>query len=254
MSYRYDLHTHSRCSDGKLTPTALVDLAAANGVDVLAVTDHDTVAGVAEAMQAADGRMQIISGIEFSALWRGYNIHIVGLKIDIHSPGLINAIKQQQSSRLSRARTIAERLEKSGIVGAWEGAQHYADGPSIGRPHFAQYLVDSAYVSSFAEAFSRYLGAGKVGDVKQLWPAIETVIAWIRDSQGLAVLAHPDKYDMTRTKLYTLLDDFVEAGGEAIELVSGNQTPPVTEKLLRAANHFRLYGRYSRKKVYLDYV
>jgi len=217
-----------------------VTLAIANKVDVLALTDHDTVVGIAEAEAAAGNDLHIISGIEFSSVWKGRNIHVLGLNIDIESPALQSALEIQAKARFDRAKTISEKLAKVGVPGAWEGVQHYATGDNIGRPHFAQYLVDSGYVSNFAQAFKRYLGAGKIGDVKQQWPELETVIAWINAAGGTAVLAHPDKYDLTRTKLYTLLQDFVDAGGTGIEVISGNQQPAVTSKLIRAALDFSL--------------
>ncbi len=235
----YDLHTHSTCSDGQLSPKELVRLAKDNGVDVLALTDHDTLEGVSMAISAAGDDLHIVPGIELSSLWNGRNIHVVGLQVDIDCPMLASAVEQQSEIRIERAKTIAMRLEKAGILGAWDGAKHYAEG-SIGRPHFAQYMIDAGYVDSFAQAFKRYLGSGKIGDVKNRWPALAEVVSWITASGGIAVLAHPDKYDLTRTKLYTLLQDFVNAGGQAMEVVSGQQEPAVTSKLLRAAEDFSL--------------
>lgn len=240
MSYLYDLHTHSDCSDGQLSPTELVTLAKSNKVDVLALTDHDTIAGLAEAKAAAGDDVHIINGIELSSVWNGRNIHVVGLNINVESETLTSALEEQAQSRLDRAKMIAERLEKTGIKGVWEGVQCYAKDGNIGRPHFAQYLVDTDCVTSFAQAFKRYLGTGKIGDVKQQWPELEKVISWINEAGGVAVLAHPDKYDMTRTKLYNLLQDFVDAGGRGIEIVSGKQEAGVTCKLIRAALDFSL--------------
>lgn len=236
----YDLHTHSHCSDGKLSPQALVELAKASGVTVLALTDHDTINGIEEAQLAAANDITLIPGIEFSAQWNGRGIHIVGLQVDIHSPALQAAVEQQSQARITRATTIAARLEKVGIKGALAGAQHYANGGAIGRPHFAQYMIEKGYVTNFAQAFKKYLGAGKTGDVKEGWPPIETIVEWIVSSGGIAVLAHPDKYDLTRTKLYALLQDFVDAGGRALEVVSGHQNSSVTDKLARAAKDFSL--------------
>lgn len=240
MIILYDLHTHSYCSDGQLSPQALVELAKANGVTVLALTDHDNIDGIHEAQQAADEQLQVIAGIEFSAQWLGRGIHIVGLQVDTASPVLQAGIQQQMDTRQKRAHTIAQRLEKVGIKGALEGAQHYAKGAAIGRPHFAQYMVDSGYVKNFTQAFKKYLGSGKAGDVKEGWPSVDTVVDWINQSGGIAVLAHPSKYDLTRTKLYELLQHFSDAGGQAIEVVSGKQESGVTDKLAKAADDFSL--------------
>jgi predicted metal-dependent phosphoesterase TrpH len=255
----YDLHTHSHCSDGFLSPQDLVALAKQQGVTVLALTDHDTLDGIAAAQQAAqspngdeginnvdgsttqkDNALTIITGIELSTQWNGRGVHIVGLDIDVNSPVLQAAVAQQTQARIDRAETIAQRLEKAGIKGALAGAQHYANGGAIGRPHFAQHMIDNGYVSTFPQAFKRYLGAGKVGDVKQCWPDMNVIVGWILQAGGIPVLAHPDKYDLTRTKLYQLLQDFVDAGGQAMEVVSGHQDPSVTDKLARAAADFSL--------------
>ena len=240
MSYLYDLHTHSDCSDGQLAPADLVALAIKNGVDVLALTDHDTLSGIDRAIVAAGDALKIIPGIELSAQWSGRNIHIVGLNVDVRHKPLQQAVKEQCAIRDIRAVTIADRLRKAGIKGALEGAKHYAKGESVGRPHFAQYLVEAGYVSSFAQAFKRYLGASKAGDVKHHWPSADTVVSWINAAGGVAVLAHPDKYDLTRTTLYNLVQAFVDAGGQALEVVSGRQTTAVTAKLLRVAQDFSL--------------
>ncbi len=240
----YDLHTHTHCSDGQLSPQDLVSLAAANGVNVLALTDHDCVDGVIEAQSAANSdlaqNITVIAGIEFSTQWLGRGIHIVGLHVDVHSADLQAGIGQQQQTRHDRAATIAQRLEKVGIANALEGAQQYAKGAAIGRPHFAQYMVEAGYVNNMGQAFKKYLGSGKAGDVKQGWPSIDRAIEWITASGGIPVLAHPDKYDLTRTKLYELLTDFTDAGGQAIEVVSGKQTSGVTDKMAKAADDFSL--------------
>lgn len=240
MNFSYDLHTHSHCSDGKLSPEELVSLAKLNNVDVLALTDHDTIDGIPAAIAAAGDELTIIPGIEVSTLWQGRGIHIVGLQIDIHSEALKQAVSIQSDIRLGRAKTIALRLEKAGIKGAWEGALRYAQGGAIGRPHFAQHIIDVGYAANFAQAFKRYLGAGKIGDVKSEWPSISSAISWINAAGGIAILAHPDKYGLTRTKLYTLLQEFSDAGGRGLEVVSGNQNPAVTQKLQKAAVDFSL--------------
>ncbi len=240
MNFLYDLHTHSHCSDGKLSPEELVSLAKLNNVDVLALTDHDTIDGIPAAIAAAGDGLTIIPGIEVSTLWQGRGIHIIGLQIDIHSKELKQAVSIQSDIRLGRAKTIAVRLEKAGIKGAWEGAQRYAQGGAIGRPHFAQHIIDVGYAANFAQAFKRYLGAGKIGDVKSEWPSISSAISWINAAGGIAILAHPDKYGLTRTKLYTLLQEFSDAGGRGLEVVSGNQKPDVTQKLQKAAVDFSL--------------
>jgi len=239
----YDLHCHSDQSDGVLAPEALVTRAKAQGVDCLALTDHDSVAGIAKAReQASIEGLSLISGIEFSSQWMGRGVHIVGLAIDAASDAITHAVSEQTRIRHARAVTIAERLQKAGLPDVLSGAKQLAEGGVIGRPHIARYLVDIGQVSTVNQAFKRYLGTGKIGDVKNVWPDMDTVVAWIRASGGIAVLAHPAKYKLTRTKLCELSADFTEAGGQAIEVVSGKQPVGLAENLAKIAQLFNLAG------------
>lgn len=237
----YDLHCHSSASDGILRPDELVSRAKMQGVSVLALTDHDTLEGYAAATQAAEGMdLHLICGVEFSSQWRNQGIHIVGLNLDPECPSLLAAIDQQQSERTTRAIEIAARLAKLGIPDALEGAQQFAGESSLGRPHFARFLVEQGHVSSINAAFKQYLGAGKAGDVKHGWPDFEEIIGWIRAAGGVPVLAHPAKYKMTRTKLCSMIGDFVAAGGMAIEVIAGYQAPQLTDDLAGIANKYQL--------------
>jgi len=175
-------------------------------------------------------------------LWNGVGIHILGLNVDVNNLALIEGVAQQEQRRIVRAQTIADRLAKAGVSGALEGAREYAGEGAIGRPHFAKYLVASGVVSNMNQAFKQYLGAGKVGDVKQLWPDINTAVNWIINAGGVAVVAHPNKYKLTRTKLRRLLSEFIEAGGQAIEVISGKQTPNVTRDMAALADQLGLYA------------
>lgn len=215
--------------------------AKSEGVSVLALTDHDTTIGLARAKrQAKLEGICLIDGIEFSAQWSGCNIHIVGLNFDLNSERLAQAVFSQSEARQQRAVTIGEKLEKLGIPGAYEGALAEADGGVIGRPHFAKYLVDQGVCKNFPQAFKKYLGAGKPGDVKQGWPHISEIVSVIRAAGGVSVLAHPAKYNMTRTKLCALVADFAEAGGQAMEVVSGIQQAGLTQDLAKIANRYKL--------------
>lgn len=237
----YDLHSHSSASDGILSPAALVSRAKSNNVTALALTDHDTVAGLAEAQQQSrlEG-LELIPGIEFSSQWQGRGIHIVGLNIDPEAPSIKQGVEIQASRRRLRAEQIAARLEKSGVRDALAGARAQAGGDNLGRPHFARYLVEAGYVSNINQAFKKYLGAGKPGDIRQCWPEFADVVAWIRAAGGIAVLAHPCKYKMTRSKLCAMVLAFVEAGGQAIEVVSGAQTPVQTRDIAGIAHKYGL--------------
>ena len=232
-----DLHCHSLKSDGDLSPSDLVDRAAEQGVTMLALTDHDTINGLAEARTRAEMHsIELISGIEFSSVWNGIGIHVVGLGFDETHPEMLAAIARQEDCRLQRAKTIAERLEKLGLKGIWAKAEAIANGAQIGRPHFAQALIDMEKVSNMAQAFKRYLGAGKPGDVKTLWPDITEVVGWIREAGGVAVVAHPDKYKMTNTKLKSMLKAFAEAGGNGLEVVSGATEVTFSRRMVEICN------------------
>jgi len=151
-----DLHCHSTRSDGQLSPSDLVDRAAEKGVTMLALTDHDTLNGIDEArQQAAQYDMQIVSGIEFSSVWNGIGIHIVGLGFDEQHPVMQKAVQRQEDCRFQRAKTIAEKLEKQGIHGIWDKAIEIANGAQIGRPHFAQALIEMEKVNNMAQAFKK---------------------------------------------------------------------------------------------------
>lgn len=227
----FDLHSHTTASDGELDPLALVARARANGVDCLSITDHDTVDAYDSIAAEQIAEMTIVRGIEFSAQWNGRSIHIVGLNINLAASELPSILAAQRRVRLERAATIARRLKQKGIDGALEGARQWARNDNVGRPHFAKFLVAAGKVRDEQQAFKRFLGKGKVGDVQQMWPAIGTVTEWIRDAGGTPVLAHPAHYKMTNTKLDTLVDEFRHCGGQAIEVVSGRQTAEMTRKL-----------------------
>jgi len=231
-----DFHTHTTASDGALTPRELLARAAAAGIERFAITDHDTVAGYREAAAIVDfPAVRLVSGVEFSCRWSGANIHVVGLGMDCDHPAMGEGLAALEAARLQRAAKIAAMLEKRGFAGALEGAVAEAAGSQLGRPHFARWLETRGHVRDFAEAFDKYLGRGKPGDVKAFWPELAQVVRWIVDAGGVAVIAHPLHYQFTRMKLRRLAIAFKAAGGEAIEVRSGRQTPDQTAVLRRLA-------------------
>jgi len=220
-----DLHCHSTASDGALTPAALVARAAERGVTHLALTDHDTIAGLDEAREAAETQgLELVPGIELSCLWKSRTIHVVGLDFDTEDPAFRQALAQQHENRWARARMIVDRLSKLNVPDLLELATAAAGGDVPGRPHFAKVLVEAGVVSNTAQAFKRHLGTGKPGDVKAYWPELAKVVRWINDAGGIAVLAHPRKYQLTATKLRDLTADFRRAGGRAIEVSTSGQS------------------------------
>jgi len=233
LAGQIDLHCHSAASDGILSPTALVSRAKSHGVTVLAVTDHDTVQGLQEASEAALAQgVVLVPGIELTARWGARVVHVVGLNFDRQSTAILKAIAQRDLLRQERAERIAQKLEKRGFAGALAGARALAGDGVIGRPHFARWLVEAGHIEDTARAFKRYLGAGKAGDVAVDWPHLADTVASIAAAGGTAVLAHPLKYGLTRTRLQSLLLDFAVAGGQGVEVVCGQQNPVQTREIL----------------------
>ena len=242
MSKKYDLHSHSTASDGTLTPTELLNHAASQGVDVLALTDHDTVAGLAEARSAAaEQGIELINGIELSVTWNKRTLHVVALGIDPEYAPLCAGLKKIQEFRQWRGEEIARRLEKkANIPGALEGAMELAKGGLLSRTHFAQFLLANGHVKGMQDAFTRYLKHGKAGYVSSEWTDFQQGMQWIQEAGGQAVLAHPARYDMTATKLRHFLDDFKDAGGVAMEVVSGSHSRNDAFSMANLAKRFDL--------------
>jgi 3',5'-nucleoside bisphosphate phosphatase len=217
-----DLHSHSNCSDGTLRPAELVARAAAAGVDVLALTDHDTVGGLEEAQHsAAIHGLQLVPGAEISASWRAQSIHVLGLWIDPAGAELRGALAAQGERRRARMRKMCARLGKLGLPAAeLLAAVELCPGVPT-RTHLASALVAGGHVARADEAFKKYLGSGKSANVAAEWPALEIVVGWIRAAGGVAVLAHPARYSLSAGARRRLLADFAAAGGAALEVVSG---------------------------------
>lgn len=233
---RYDLHSHSTASDGALTPTALVERACAQGVDVLALTDHDVVDGLEEAATAArQCRLQLVAGVELSVNWGAHVVHIVGLGIDPANPQLSRGLAGLRQQRQQRAERIGQRLQRLGIDGAGDGARELAGGDIVTRSHFAQYLVNIGVVSDFQTAFRRYLRRGRPAYVSCDWASLDQAIEWIHGAGGQAVIAHPARYGMSNAKLRALVNDFCSAGGAALEVVSSSHNPAETAKMAELA-------------------
>lgn len=243
MASQIDLHCHTTASDGALAPEALIDRAIGRDIQTLAITDHDTMAGYRQVKDYAQEQgLTLIPGIELSSQWRGIGIHVVGLGMDPTHPVMIEAERSQTQVRRARAITIAQRLEKKLNKEIDFAAVEALAGGEVGRPHFAQYLVDQGIVPDRNTAFKKYLGAGKIGDVKSGWPTMETVVKWIVESGGQAVLAHPHHYNLTRTKLLDCVAAFQYAGGQAMEICCGLMDKNQSSQLKKIAKDEGLYG------------
>lgn len=231
-----DFHTHSLASDGALAPIELLRRAKAAGVQQFALTDHDTTAGYLAVRHTSEAEeVGLISGVELSCRWATATIHVVGLNFDADAPEMTAMVEQLTQAREERAEKIATRLAGVGIDDALEGAKAIANGSQIGRPHFATWMVEAGAVDSVAEAFDKYLGAGKIGDVKMFWPPLSDVVQAITRAGGVAILAHPLKYRLTGMKLRALINDFKAAGGGAIEVLNGRQPETDLKRLSQLA-------------------
>ena len=224
----YDLHSHTRASDGLLTPADLVQRAVEMRVGVLAITDHDSVAGIEEAQQTArdhDLPIKVLAGAEISTLWENHEIHIVGLNIDIHHPAMVTFLAGQHDCRRARAQEIGERLAKARIPDALAGAMRLADGGIITRGHFARFLIEQGKADNMVQVFKNYLARGKTGYVPPQWCTIKQAIDAIHHSGGCAVLAHPGRYGLSAKWLKRLVAHFREAGGDAMDVAQCQQPP-----------------------------
>lgn len=237
-----DLHCHSDVSDGLLPPAEVVGRAAANGVHVLALTDHDDVGGIAEARAAAAAHdLTLIPGVEISVTWDGRTVHVVGLRIDPHNAALAAGLQEIRCGRMARAQRMGEDLARSGIAGAYEGAYDYAANKQmIGRTHFARWLVARGHAPDLRAAFRRFLTPGNPGYVEHQWTTLENAVGWIRASGGHAVLAHPGRYPFSARELHLLLDAFRALGGVGIEVVTGSHHPSEFGKYADLARAFGL--------------
>ncbi len=241
MSEIYDLHCHSTASDGSLTPTELLQRAHQQGVTTLALTDHDTIQGQAEAAQAAAANnIQYIPGIEISTNWQKKCFHIVGLNIDPNNENLQLGIENLQTLRTERAKKIALKLEKKRIPNAYEEVTEMARGGMITRAHFANFLLKNDYVNSQQQAFDRYLGKGKPAFVATVWPEMEQTLDWIKQAGGIAVIAHPLRYPLTASWMKRFLTAFKEMGGQGIEVVTGRSSVDEIHRSLHYAKSFKL--------------
>ncbi len=236
---KFDLHCHSSASDGTLAPAELVRRAHKNGVDVLALTDHDVTDGLAEAAAAAaDLPLRFVSGVEISVTWCGKTIHIVGLGIDSENLALAAGLASVRDSRVSRGRLIAAELAKLGIEGSFEAALAYTRNPqTLSRTHFARHLVEKGYARDVRSVFHQYLGEGKPGYVPHQGATLDKAVAWIDASGGVAVIAHPGRYGHSRNQAGVLIREFRDCGGKGIEVLTASHT----------ADQARLYAELSRK-------
>ena len=223
----FDLHNHSTASDGLLTPTQLIELAVRTGTDAIALTDHDNTDGLEEAREAAErAAIGFVTGVEISVSWGDTVLHVVGLGIDPAAPQLRAGLESIRSGRLGRAQRIGQALAQLGFEGTFDAALALASNEKLlSRTHFARHLAERGAVKDTQQAFDKYLGRGKPAYVSHRWAELGDAVGWICASGGVAVLAHPGRYDLKPMMREEMLKQFKAHGGRAIEVVTGSHRP-----------------------------
>ena len=236
-----DLHCHSVVSDGLLAPAAVVRRAKLNGVELLALTDHDELSGIAEARAAANEvDLRFVDGVEVSISWGDdQTVHIVALGVDPQNASLIAGLFQVRSGRDSRAARMAAELDKVGIHGAYDGALRFVGNPAlISRSHFARFIVEQGHAKDVKSVFDHWLAKGKPGYVEHSWATLQDALGWIIGAGGVAVIAHPARYRLTRTERRDLYSTFRDLGGRGIEVLSGSHNDDDVREYARVAREF----------------
>lgn len=239
-----DLHMHSRASDGTLPPAELVARGCLNGAQLLALTDHDTLDGLAEFLEAGhDSGLAVVSGVEISVTWGGETLHLVGLRFDPHHAALTEPLAALQKSRVERAQRMDDGLVQAGLPSVLEEAYSYAGNPSlIGRTHFARALVNQGICADVYEVFNRFLTPGKPGYVPHQWAGLRDAMGWIRAAGGEPVLAHPARYRLGALAHWALLQEFQQLGGRCIEVATGSHGLDDTRRYQRLALEYRFWA------------
>jgi len=236
-----DLHAHSNVSDGMLAPDDLVRRARASGVSLFALTDHDELAGLPQALQtAAELGLRFVPGVEISVSWRQHTIHVLGLRIDLNDEALTGGLALVRQGRWRRAERMAEGLEKVGFANAFAGALGFAANPQmISRTHFARWMIQTGRCANLRDVFKQYLTPGKPGYVPHDWASLSDAVGWIVHAGGIAVIAHPGRYGLKDADLCELFSEFKDLGGRAIEVVTSSHS---TKQVRRFAQFAQSYG------------
>jgi len=243
IAHPWEMHCHSTFSDGTLSPQAVYDLALEHSVQHLALTDHDTAAGyrwLKQQGQLSDA-LTLWPGTELSSVWMKRSVHVVGIGMDVTTEAWRAVEARFEIAREARFERLLFVLRREGLTIDEAAIRAIAAGGTLGRPHIARYLVDSGQARDSAQAFKRWLGNGKIGDVKQSWPELEQAVTDIVANGGWAVLAHPHRYKLTWRKLEQLLDDFTAAGGQAVEVCCPAMPPQMRQRLVELCCQRHIY-------------
>lgn len=238
---RIDLHLHTFYSDGSYSPTEVINFAHQVGVTALAITDHDTIAGTSEAIQAGTKLgIEIIPGIELSSRFEETEIHLLGYFLDWQDSSLQQRLIQQRISRHTRNPQIVEKLNKFGLSITYDEVKAKAGSDSVGRPHIAEVLIEKGYVRTSQEAFSRYLGQNAAAYISRNLPDTTEVIGWIREAGGVPVLAHPNWTKRNGVALKQMCVVLKESGLSGIEVFYSTHNRKQTSSYLELAKSLDL--------------
>lgn len=240
---KVDFHCHTSASDGDLTPLQIIDLACEKNLDCLAITDHDTTAGYQQAKDYAQQKgLALISGVEMSVLWQGRTVHIVGLNVDVNHSPLQDLLSEIRQLRWHRIIEMNAKLVKRGHECMLDAIRERVADGVVARPHLAQVLVERQRVQTVSQAFDRFLKNGRPGFVKAHWPSLQEGVEHILAAGGVAVVAHPGQYQLTRRKLNLMLEEFAQVGGQGLEVVT---SPHRTSDAIGMADRAKRYGLYA---------
>lgn len=239
----FDLHCHSTISDGNLSPAEVIYLATTKNIELLALTDHDHTGGLHEAQAQAGDHLRFINGVEVTVTWREQCVHIVGLDFDPEHPALQKLLASNRAGRIERLGRFAALLEKHNILGVYEGALALSTNPEmVGRSHIAQFLLQQGYVKHIQQAFDHYIGEGKCAYANEEWANLRDTLEALHAAGGVAVIAHPLRYRMSRGKLRELCQEFKNLGGEGMEIISGHFNRNEYDLCLQLARAFGFYA------------
>ena len=233
MVSRIDLHLHTTSSDGVHSPEAIVARAAARGLEIISICDHDTVEGIGPALAAAANYngLTLIPGVEVSTDFQKGEVHVLGYYIDQNHPGLNQTLKTMRQSRVERARAMVKKLAELGIHIEWARVRELAGSGSIGRPHIAQAMLEKGHIATFGDAFYNYLGHGQPAYVERIKMSPQEAVVLILAAGGLPVLAHP----MTIDEPETMISSLVAAGLVGLEAYYNGSSPDEIERLVKTA-------------------
>ncbi|MFH0974388.1 MAG: PHP domain-containing protein [Spirochaetota bacterium] len=238
MEKKIDLHVHTKASDGILTPKEMIDYAVKNGISSLAITDHDTVAGLPEAMDyAKETGFDLVSGVEFGLDYKAGSFHLLGLFVDFCNPDLIAATERLKESRMIRLVKMVEILTCEGYSISLEEVEEEAMGAAVGKPHIARIMIKKGYAEDMNCVFKNFMIKGKPGYVKRDRISLEEAVSVIKKSGGIAIIAHPVSLNLKLNNFEKKLDEFIQCGVDGLEVYSSMHSMEDVSGFLHIANN-----------------